>query len=722
MVGSVGGDVTVGVDPRARTDAAVRRLAEAVRHQWTAEAKILTPRAPERLRLAWASTGRPVRPAGAARDDLRGDVSVLAARFRDLPVRHLVVLGAPGSGKTVLAIRLLLDLLAPDRPGEPVPVLLPLSSWNPKTPLNVWVARRLAEDHPFLDRRMAERLVTEWRVMLLLDGLDELAPHLRALAINAIDRQLDDERPLILTCRSTEYETTVRENGGLMTRAAVVEIEPVETGDAIGYLRAAALDGDGRWNAILAHLRTAPDGPLGTALSTPLMVELLRTAYKSSGTNPAELLDADAFPSRKAIESHLIDRFIPAAYADVHRPMYDAEQAGRWLTFLARMMRRRDSRDISWWAIWSLAAELLPAVPFVLIGSGVMGSIFGPAGGVQAAFMLALVVLISRIPRHEHASVHDLALAEPMALLKHLRNRSAVWACLVAVLAGLGVGTWFGLGLGASVRKTVAYALLMAALFTIGTVTSTDWGTFLVSRWWFALTRRLPFRLVNFVQDAHGRGVLRQVGAAYQFRHALVQDRLADGVSPSTDPMDTVTVPRSILPMVRVGALVLGMITVAMVVASPPGRADLVYRSGTRPTIAAEVGCTPQVCARVEYPVWTLPPGATRTTEFSVDDPYGQFLFGALEEFPEVAGGCDGAFIEFTAVAGGTMVGRATLRSHRVFAEQTILTDRKVPDHATTLTATFERVDDSPCSAEVDWRLSAISYDHLLDVRKYLRS
>ncbi|OLT10065.1 hypothetical protein BJF79_04870 [Actinomadura sp. CNU-125] len=136
LVGSVGGDVNVGVAPQARTDAAVRALAAAVRHRWTAEAKILTPRAPERLRLAWASTGRPVQTAGAARDDLRGDVSELAARFRELPVRHLVVLGAPGSGKTVLAIRLLLDLVDPDDPDdpdEPVPVLLSLSTWSPRT-------------------------------------------------------------------------------------------------------------------------------------------------------------------------------------------------------------------------------------------------------------------------------------------------------------------------------------------------------------------------------------------------------------------------------------------------------------------------------------------------------------------------------------------------------------------------------------------------------------
>jgi hypothetical protein len=37
----------------------------------------------------------------------------------------------------------------------------------------------------------------------------------------------------------------------------------------------------------------------------------------------------------------------------------------------------------------------------------------------------------------------------------------------------------------------------------------------------------LPWRLVSFLQDAHRRGVLRQAGAVYQFRHIELQHRLA---------------------------------------------------------------------------------------------------------------------------------------------------------------------------------------------------
>jgi hypothetical protein len=37
----------------------------------------------------------------------------------------------------------------------------------------------------------------------------------------------------------------------------------------------------------------------------------------------------------------------------------------------------------------------------------------------------------------------------------------------------------------------------------------------------------VPYRLLEFLDDAHKLGILRQVGARYQFRHARVQDHLA---------------------------------------------------------------------------------------------------------------------------------------------------------------------------------------------------
>ncbi len=42
-----------------------------------------------------------------------------------------------------------------------------------------------------------------------------------------------------------------------------------------------------------------------------------------------------------------------------------------------------------------------------------------------------------------------------------------------------------------------------------------------------ALQRRLPWRFMNFLDDAHRLGLLRAVGPVYQFRHAALHDHLA---------------------------------------------------------------------------------------------------------------------------------------------------------------------------------------------------
>ncbi|AZQ32152.1 hypothetical protein EJ357_00550 [Streptomyces cyaneochromogenes] len=54
----------------------------------------------------------------------------------------MVVLGEPGSGKTVMAIRFVLRALERRAPGGPVPVLFSLSGWQPHSEtLDDWLVR-----------------------------------------------------------------------------------------------------------------------------------------------------------------------------------------------------------------------------------------------------------------------------------------------------------------------------------------------------------------------------------------------------------------------------------------------------------------------------------------------------------------------------------------------------------------------------------------------------
>ncbi|MGB3438393.1 MAG: helix-turn-helix domain-containing protein [Actinophytocola sp.] len=81
----------------------------------------------------------------------------------------------------------------------------------------------------------------------------------------------------------------------------------------------------------------------------------------------------------------------------------------------------------------------------------------------------------------------------------------------------------------------VAPAILLLNLVlgpVIGLVLGTSltaWGQWLVfARVWLPLTGRLPWSVAAFLDDACRRGVLRQAGAVYQFRHARLQTHLAN--------------------------------------------------------------------------------------------------------------------------------------------------------------------------------------------------
>jgi hypothetical protein len=64
----------------------------------------------------------------------------------------------------------------------------------------------------------------------------------------------------------------------------------------------------------------------------------------------------------------------------------------------------------------------------------------------------------------------------------------------------------------------------------------TAWGQWAVlARIWLPLTGKLPWSVLAFLDDAHQRGVLRQAGAIYQFRHSRLQDYLARAVQTRRD-------------------------------------------------------------------------------------------------------------------------------------------------------------------------------------------
>ena len=162
--------------------------------------------------VGFALRAEPSRVAGDAL--AAGRLSEITDYYQKLRPQRLVLTGAAGSGKTVLALELMLGLLEQREPGDPVPVRLALAGWDTSRTLEEWLAAELVDGYR-LDSVTARVLVAQRRVLPVLDGLDEMDPagvparsSRAAAALAALNAYQAgrSKAPLVVTCRTAQYE------------------------------------------------------------------------------------------------------------------------------------------------------------------------------------------------------------------------------------------------------------------------------------------------------------------------------------------------------------------------------------------------------------------------------------------------------------------------------------------------------------------------------------
>lgn len=385
-------------------------LAEAVRVQWAQEARLRRLQDPKPLNVRWrwadrllTDDTRNIRHGRPMPEPRPGDTCLasIATAFEEVPSRRMVVLGSPGSGKSVLAVCCTLDLLRKRTPGTAVPVIFPLAAWDPgTTALRAWLVEWLAAEYRPLAATtdgtvLAGALLDAGLIAPVLDGFDELPPALYGSAMRRLNAELDDGMPVLVTSRTTAWRSTVA-CSDVLTGAEVLELLPLEFAEAKSYLERTArpLRGprDRRttvWTPVLDSLQEDSRTPAARALlqilTNPLMVALARTVYGDESRDPRELLDDPRFGTTAGIEEHLLDAFVPAAFGDGDADSrWRAADARRWLAWLARELERRETKRLAWW-------ELYLCLPRAL-------RLAAPALLAQAlTFVLAVPILLSSV-------------------------------------------------------------------------------------------------------------------------------------------------------------------------------------------------------------------------------------------------------------------------------------------------------------------------------------
>lgn len=608
------------------------QLAESARLWWEREARTRRLHDPHVLAVSWRPAGtdlvedwplivetasrwrgRSGRCGKGSSCLARSDGS-LADTLASVPTRRLVVLGASGSGKTMLLVGLVRQLLDPARrpPGGVVPVLFPLAWWDPVTEsLTDWLHNRLLADYPTLAAPFptaagtitrGQALLANGLILPVLDGFDELPARVRGRALDAINAALGDGDGLVLSSRLAEYRAAVAAGWPLPRATAGVLLDHVGAAAARDYL---LRDAGGpaqaaRWRPVIDVLGTTH--PAASALRTPLTIDLARTIFNSPvepRPSPCALLDTAKLPTADAVEAYLFDAFVPAAYRRrLGTDRWTVRQAQRHLTFLAR-----HPSGLEWWKLaargpqpvqglrWSLDgfrrwAGL--ALALGLVVGLVAGPLFGPIVAISGALGMTLVLSLTRVVA---ARPMDLDVAHgPRSMVARDRGMVIAFGAVIGPLLGSAVGLivgltvgpatvvhgpriglvtgavvgpiaivcytatcgwragpWFGvivglvdwllswqlgrvlLGVGGQVTSGLLVGLVAGTLYGLH---KAAWGRYLVARCRLAVRGQLPWRLMSFLEDAHRRGVLRQVGSAYQFRHLRLRQRLAERPDP----------------------------------------------------------------------------------------------------------------------------------------------------------------------------------------------
>ena len=261
------------------------------------------------------------------------------ATFYEQVNHQLLILGAPGAGKTTVMLDLAKSYLdrADNDATVPVPVILTLSSWPGKeTPFDDWLVSEMRARY---GGDITDKVALYWlehnEIALFLDGLDELPADRRSDAVAAIEafRKTALARWFVVCSRAVEYGALANR----FTELDGVEIEPMTTSQIQGYL--AEVQGETIQPQIARLGNTInADTTIQEVADTPLMLNVMLLA--------AYAIDWRALPagqSADAVRGVIYDAYIEDMLV---RPrngaQYTAARTLKWLQWLAQKMVEDD--------------------------------------------------------------------------------------------------------------------------------------------------------------------------------------------------------------------------------------------------------------------------------------------------------------------------------------------------------------------------------------------
>ncbi|NJM74789.1 MAG: NACHT domain-containing protein [Acaryochloridaceae cyanobacterium RU_4_10] len=197
---------------------------------------------------------------GTKSEEIDSRLPIIQTYEREDIQGKLLILGAPGAGKTITLLKLAEQLVgeAINKPETVIPIIFELSTWQEGQEIEDWLIEQLHEKYRG-DRRQYKIWLKQRVLLPLLDGLDELGLERQRLCMGKVN-EFAGFYPHVVVCCRTENFLQVGER--LPNLRAEIQLQPLSDEKIKKYL--AQVGKLGLWEQIQ---------------SEPEMKQLLETVY-----------------------------------------------------------------------------------------------------------------------------------------------------------------------------------------------------------------------------------------------------------------------------------------------------------------------------------------------------------------------------------------------------------------------------------------------------------
>jgi hypothetical protein len=369
----------------------------------------------------------------------------------------LLILGEPGSGKTMTLLELARDLIerAEQDIDQPMPVVFNLSSWKGgRQSIANWLVQELSEKYQ-VPKALGKAWVKDQQLLLLLDGLDEIRAECRDACVLALNQFIQEcgKTETVVCSRTKDYEVLSKR----LDFQGAIHIKSLTTEQINQYLIQA--------NTGLAGVSAAlqVDTVLQELVKTPLMFNVITLAYQG--------LPIQDLPKTNSVEEYrkqLFNAYIErmSFRRQPAKQRYAREQSKHWLIWLAQRMSQSsqtvfliEQMQLSWVQVEAQKRTYRVGVRLIL------GLIVGVLHiGVLSGLYFGLIGLIRGLIG---GSITGLLYGLIDGLVNGLISGWFISRLISGLISGLIFGLGFGLifGLGFELTLGLTFGLVYGLLY-----------------------------------------------------------------------------------------------------------------------------------------------------------------------------------------------------------------------------------------------------------------